>query len=569
MDKDASNVVKEALVARYFFVQTQNSTGLVFGLAAAAASSGSVSSESPSGKLSEASKVDFALLPIQLRPFWLDIAEKALRRVVYRFRRSFPATSELPSVDRRSKKPGALGHLLRCSDPRTVFGQSLNLRRERLEISNYITVSRASEPTLLSVRSFGKAWFEAERALPRLPLKSSRERSAALFQLKYRGIQIGDQVAQHALRFDGRAGGSLAHCSSVRSYLRAAIRQINLLCSLELTDQDVFVCSEVFHLNVVYQRFFEHIGAKILVGTKLSPSLSSSEVFRLSADLQPSSRSGSLVESQKRLEMRGSNTSQIRPLDISFAYRLPRFVPPEQRKSASELKNNKLVVLYLHSLDDGQFFCGHDGFSDLLDWTITVLRQVGNNHQGWVPLIKPHPEVNYCRRSFGRSSANFAGLLRLHKALEGQDFFIGDGPLPLQQLCETNKVITVTHHGTVAIESAYQKVPCVYFQGSYFPQQLPLGITWSTPKELENLLKDMDSLSEQVKRFDLRKNAILVESLRFQREQKIIESDPFRILGPRFGSGPDHLSLAVKCASFRPTSEDIHRVLKYDGSLLL
>ena len=155
--------------------------------------------------------------------------------------------------------------------------------------------------------------------------------------------------------------------------------------------------------------------------------------------------------------------------------------------------NGVSVILYLHSFTDGQYIYGYDGYNDLMDWSFNTVSLLNSNKHVTKIIVKPHPGINPIYHP-GDVIANKYLRSRLSgfKKVQWADFHFD-----VNHINSSGLVVGVTHHGSVAEELVFNKIPVIASTHSPWGEEYKFGYWWSNPKEYETLIST-ESITEFV-----------------------------------------------------------------------
>jgi hypothetical protein len=142
------------------------------------------------------------------------------------------------------------------------------------------------------------------------------------------------------------------------------------------------------------------------------------------------------------------------------------------------------VILYLHSFTDAQYVYGYDGYNDLMDWTISSISLLNSNKHISKVIIKPHPGINH---------VYYPGEIIAHKYLRSRLLGFGkiqwaDFHFHVKNINSSGLVIGITHHGSIAEELVFNKIPVIGSTYSPWGNKYKFGYWWNNPKEYEALI---------------------------------------------------------------------------------
>ena len=167
----------------------------------------------------------------------------------------------------------------------------------------------------------------------------------------------------------------------------------------------------------------------------------------------------------------------------------------EKYSTNKELTNLKgvTVILYLHSFTDAQYVYGYDGYHDLMDWCLRTIYLLNSNEHISKVVVKPHPESTSAYHP-GDSIANnyLKSKLSKYDKVEWVDFHFD-----VNHIVSKGLVVGITHHGSVAEELVFKKIPVIASTNSYWGKEYKFGYWWENVKDYENLISSK-SITELV-----------------------------------------------------------------------
>jgi hypothetical protein len=321
-----------------------------------------------------------------------------------------------------------------------------------------------------------------------------------LFETKYRSIPVGDLIGSHALRYYPEAGGSIAHSRGIWPTFYRAMAICDYIARSFPGDccGAVVTYAEQTYLDAIYFRALPLHGVyayermDYMQGYKLYPPGESAPNPRVSTSrtTEPISfrerekvfsyLAGRLRSPEKYLTylFNGKNSEDIRILD-------------DQGGVAYPSPNGANVVLFLHSFEDGQFMFGLDGFADLYDWVEFTLDRLVQNRSVARIFIKGHPNAAP-EKMLGDATA----LRRLKEKYSKirKCCFLKSTVGPRAFSAADGSFVGVTHHGSVAEELVYLRIPVVASSSARWGQEYKFAELWRTPLEYRLILDSIDSL---------------------------------------------------------------------------
>jgi hypothetical protein len=369
-------------------------------------------------------------------------------------------------------------------------------------------------------RSFGPAvglWMSSFRR--------GRFNASDFLELRYRDIHLGDLAASEYLRFS----------KTGRSMLQAGLPLFRLLlesvfiCKLALDALPVDSSTAVLALEPTYRHSVYMRALRSRGATVIEAKTYDSESFKfvpadeplrhpyvaefVNASLSPKNAaaveeymSARLADPRKFLPYMVDGYNRTDLMDIRGTDgRVPEFAIGKVH-----------VVILLHSFDDAQYYFGNDGFRDLLDWTEFTLSGCLQNREIGSILIKAHP-AHLAAGYYPKSIRTESWLERKYKH---ERIFWIDRQTSLRAIARVPTLYGITHHGSVAEELVYLKIPTIAFQHASWRNGYEFLRMWDDPISYGKLLASLtretytsvsdteyESLMRFVKEFRLRPEA--------------------------------------------------------------
>jgi hypothetical protein len=151
------------------------------------------------------------------------------------------------------------------------------------------------------------------------------------------------------------------------------------------------------------------------------------------------------------------------------------------------------AIVYLHSFTDAQYVYGYDGYHDLMDWCLSTISILNLNKYVSKIIVKTHPESSSTYHP-GDSIAN--GYLKSKISSFNKVQWV-DYHFSINQLNSSGIIVGITHHGSVAEELIFNKIPAVASANSFWGNNYKFGYWWNNPREHESLISDK-SITELV-----------------------------------------------------------------------
>jgi len=357
-----------------------------------------------------------------------------------------------------------------------------------------ITIHRSGHHLIRSMKDGVRTYFTARR-LWRTCHENGVLQPHRLLQLEYRGIVIGDLIASTALRLYPEAGGSVQGCPGLWPVLTNAIAICDYIAINIPNDcQNSYVVNpEPTYYDAVYLRQLYEQGA-----CNITRHHYGKDFFLMSPPnemhIPMVVQTNELIPASDEDILRAKNYMQERidqPNRLWYMF--------EGANSTDELlwdiEDNLIeltevgpyAVVCLHSFDDGQYHFGFDGFDDIYHWTIFTINQLIDNLNVTKVFIKPHPNTNFIDYigdgvAFERLSNLYAGnrkVIWLRKDCS------------LKAIAKLDKIVGITHHGSVAEELTYLGVPVIASAFAPWGTAFAFVSMWRSPEEYEALLNHL------------------------------------------------------------------------------
>jgi hypothetical protein len=170
------------------------------------------------------------------------------------------------------------------------------------------------------------------------------------------------------------------------------------------------------------------------------------------------------------------------------------------------LDNSSLTcVVFLHSFMDAQYMFGLDGFGDLYEWLeFTVANLLVNPSVGKI-LIKFHPNLTKEKKVFDQLVKS---NLRRRFGV-GARFTIISDDVPPMAFTKVERIIAITHHGSVAEELVYLGIPTIGSRYARWSNLFKFLIVWESPDEYAIHLREIEHISAEWNPDFRRENLIL------------------------------------------------------------
>ena len=312
-------------------------------------------------------------------------------------------------------------------------------------------------------------------------------KNKAYLKYKVANVYAGLHVLSEALRSDYKSYGSIFHCqlgiltalyklhSSAKEY-----EQINLP-----KQSNSYVCGpEQEYIYGFFSRFMSDKGVSYLetnTNNRQQPYIKRQLNEKFYSRLNLSEIENDFLDIEKDKITEYYKNRIEKPWEV-FNYKIEKY------SSNNELTNlnGVTVIIYLHSFTDAQYVYGYDGYHDLMDWCLRTIYLLNSNEHISKVVVKPHPESTSAYHP-GDSIANNYLKTKISKynkvKVEWADFHFD-----VNHITSSDKVIGITHHGSVAEELVFNKIPVIASTNSYWGEEYKFGYCWKDVMDYENLI---------------------------------------------------------------------------------
>ena len=315
--------------------------------------------------------------------------------------------------------------------------------------------------------------------------------------LKYQvaNIYSGLYVLSEALRSDYKSFGSVFHCrfgilaalyrlhSSVKEYKDIVLSK----------ESDAFVCGpDQEYVYGFFSRFMSDRGAYYVeTNNKQQPYIKRELKEKYYSRLNLSQTGSNFLSLDKEKISEYYKSRIERPWEaLDYMHFL------EKKYSSNEEAinlNGVTAIVYLHSFTDAQYIYGYDGYHDIMDWCLNTISLLNSNEHISKVIVKPHPGINPIHHP-GDAIAN----KHLRSRISGFDKVQwADFHFDVNHINSSGLVVGITHHGSVAEELVFNKIPIIASTNSLWGEEYKFGYWWNNPKEYETLISSK-SISELV-----------------------------------------------------------------------
>ncbi|MBD1146014.1 hypothetical protein IDH13_03915, partial [Pelagibacterales bacterium SAG-MED34] len=302
-------------------------------------------------------------------------------------------------------------------------------------------------------------------------------------EYKVANVHAGLHVLSEALRSDYKSYGSIFHCRL--GILTALYKLHSSAKEYEQIDlpkkSNSYVCGpEQEYIYGFFSRFMSDQGALFLeTNNRQQPYIKRELNEKYYSRLSLSKLETDFLEVDKDKITDYYKNRIDRPWEV-FNYKVEKY------SSNNELTNlnGVTVILYLHSFTDAQYVYGYDGYHDLMDWCLRTIYLLNSNEHISKVVVKPHPESTSAYHP-GDSIANnyLKSKLSKYDKVEWADFHFD-----VNHIVSEGLVVGITHHGSVAEELVFKKIPVIASTNSYWGEEYKFGYWWKNVKDYETLI---------------------------------------------------------------------------------
>ena len=307
--------------------------------------------------------------------------------------------------------------------------------------------------------------------------------SKAYLEYQVNGVYAGLHVLSEALRSDYRSYGSIFYCRiGILTALYKLHSCIKLYKNISLSKESVsFMCGiDSEYIYGFFARFMCDRGViHIETNNMQKPYIkryfkekyySRLNIFNLDND--------SLVIDKKKI-------SQYYKERIDKPWKVFK-QKKENYSSNKELTNLKgtTVILYLHSFTDAQYVYGYDGYHDLMDWCLNTISILNSNEYIKKVIVKTHPDSSSIYHPGDTISNKYLkSKISGFSKVQWADFHFD-----VNHITSTDLVIGITHHGRVAEELVFNKIPVIASSFGPWGKEYKFGYFWKDVSEYKMLI---------------------------------------------------------------------------------
>jgi hypothetical protein len=317
-------------------------------------------------------------------------------------------------------------------------------------------------------------------------------KSRSYLDYRISGIYSGLFILSEALRSDYKSSGSVFKSShGILTALYKLHRSFLEFKDISFSkESENFVCGpDQEYLYGFFTRFLSDrsmcfIETNNLLSPYIKRELSEKYYSRLSLS---QSLNVSLVPNKEKISDYYKNRIE-RPWE-TFNYKLTKYSSVRNLENL----NGVTVILYLHSFTDAQYVYGYDGYHDLMDWCYSTIRLLNSNKYVSSVIVKPHPESTSDYHPGDAIANNYLkSRISSFDKVQWANFHFG-----VQHIKSSGMVVGITHHGSVAEELVFYKIPVIGSSHSFWGKDYKFGYWWDSLKEYEELISSK-SITELV-----------------------------------------------------------------------
>ena len=313
--------------------------------------------------------------------------------------------------------------------------------------------------------------------------RRSSLKNRTYLEYKVADVYAGLHVLSEALRSDYKSRGSVFHCrlgilvalyklhSSLIEYKKIILPK----------DSVAFVCGpDQEYIYGFFSRFMFDRGAFFIEASNLQHPYIKRELKEKHYSRIKISQTGSDNQHLEKEKITDYYQSRIDRIWEVFNYKQEKYTPSKEKLNLDGVS----VVVYLHSFTDAQYVWGYDGYHDLMDWCISTISTLNSNKYVSNVIVKTHPESTSSYHP-GDSIANryLKSQLSSFDKVQWADFHFS-----VKQLNNSETVVGITHHGSVAEELTFNKIPVIGSAHSFWGNNYKFGYWWNNPKEYDALI---------------------------------------------------------------------------------
>lgn len=322
--------------------------------------------------------------------------------------------------------------------------------------------------------------------------KKSSLKNRTYLEYRVENIYSSLHVLSEALRSDYSSRGSIFYC---RLGILAALYKLHstlidykeIVLSKDSTNYVVGPDQE--YIYGFFSRFLSNQGACLVETNNLQYPFIERELKEKYYSRIKNYQTDTEYQDLEKEKISNYYTARLDRIWEVFNYKAEKYT---SNKNSIKLEGVSVVV-YLHSFTDAQYVYGYDGYHDLMDWCLSTVSLLNSNKYVSKVIVKTHPESTSSYHP-GDSIANryLKSRLSSFKKVQWADFHFS-----VKQLNSSGIVVGITHHGSVAEELTFSKIPVVSSANSFWGNKYKFGYVWNNPKEYKALISDK-SITELV-----------------------------------------------------------------------
>ena len=307
-------------------------------------------------------------------------------------------------------------------------------------------------------------------------------KNKAYLNYKVANVHAGLHVLSEALRSDYKSYGSIFHCRlGILTALYKLHSNFSQIKEINFENENAYVIGPAqqyiygFSSRLVSDRGACFIETSSIQQPYIKLELKDKYYSRLSQI--PKELNLTRINKEKVFEYYKNRIEK--PWKV-FNYKIEKY---STNKELSNL-NGVTVILYLHIFTDAQYVYGYDGYHDLMDWCLKTISLLNSNEYVSKVIVKPHPESTSAYHP-GDSIANeyLKSQISSFGKVEWADFHFD-----VNHIDTSGLVVGITHHGSVAEELVFKKIPVIGSTYSNWGEEYKFGYWWKDVKDYETLI---------------------------------------------------------------------------------
>jgi hypothetical protein len=318
-------------------------------------------------------------------------------------------------------------------------------------------------------------------------LKILKKTPEEILNINYKEIRIGDVAAAETLRFFEGHAGKLKKSNAAFNSLYESILKVEKYSKLNFTGGYIMT-PDVTYSAELLSRTGVLLGGELVrsdpdYGDYLIISGGGSELI----DIENTTK----IEDKKieeYLQNRVKNSSKC-------LYYMREYNPLETDKIQTITGEKVMscdgltVIIFPHLVSDANYWRGIDGYSDLVHWLTTTIDILNDNDNVANILVKFHPNIGDFIGDY-LYEERVIRKYRKENKIKFIDRFTSN--LALKQI---NKIVAITHHGSVSEELTFLKIPNIRWASSIGADKYHFSqCEWSGRAEYERALREVNSI---------------------------------------------------------------------------